>query len=216
MREIGVDTMVVSRDVDILWLTGFHGEASVAVVGPRSVSIVSDRRFEEELGRVSGVRACVRGAGVTMGEGIATVVGSKGVVGVQGEAMSAGMCERLAKLLGAKRMRLVGDVLGGLRAVKDAGEVRAIAKAVRLQEAALEEVLEQIEAGMTEREVAARLEYAMKARGAEGVSFATIAAAGANSSLPHARPGGAKVRRNGVLLIDWGAKVGGCTRAWRR
>ena len=70
-------------------------------------------------------------------------------------------------------------------------------------------LLPELRPSMAEQEVAAILEYEMRRRGADRTAFQTIAAAGANSSLPHARPGKAKTRKNTVLLIDWGAEVGG-------
>ena len=63
--------------------------------------------------------------------------------------------------------------------------------------------------GQTEMEMAARLEYEMKRRGASGPSFPTICAEGAGAAVPHAVPGKRKVRRGSAVLFDWGARVGG-------
>ena len=49
----------------------------------------------------------------------------------------------------------------------------------------------------------------MRLLGADGPSFPTIVAADANASLPHAIPGRRKVKKGGIVLIDWGAKWGG-------
>jgi Xaa-Pro aminopeptidase len=63
--------------------------------------------------------------------------------------------------------------------------------------------------GRRERDVAAELDYLMRQEGADGPSFDTIVAAGANAALPHHRAGGTRIRRDAVLLIDWGARVDG-------
>ncbi|HEX7010598.1 MAG TPA: M24 family metallopeptidase, partial [Phycisphaeraceae bacterium] len=51
--------------------------------------------------------------------------------------------------------------------------------------------------------------YQMRKLGADGPSFPTIVAADASASLPHAIPGPRKLRKNGIVLIDWGARWGG-------
>ncbi|MFN9971853.1 MAG: M24 family metallopeptidase, partial [Phycisphaerae bacterium] len=93
--------------------------------------------------------------------------------------------------------------------VKDAHEIDLIRRAVKIQEAALLEVLPTIEAGQTEQQIAARLESEMKARGSAVPSFDTIVGAKGNSALPHYRAGEMKVANNNVLLIDWGATYKG-------
>lgn len=60
-----------------------------------------------------------------------------------------------------------------------------------------------------EVEVAAYLEYRMRMLGADGASFPTIVAVDANAALPHAIPGRRRVKDKGIVLIDWGARVGG-------
>jgi len=66
-----------------------------------------------------------------------------------------------------------------------------------------------IRIGHTELEMAARLEYEMKRRGASGPSFPTICAEGPNGALPHAHPGSRKVKKGSAILFDWGAVVDG-------
>ena len=51
--------------------------------------------------------------------------------------------------------------------------------------------------------------FELRSRGASDSSFPVIVAAGANSSLPHYRPGETLVQRDQPLLIDWGALLQG-------
>jgi Xaa-Pro aminopeptidase len=62
-----------------------------------------------------------------------------------------------------------------------------------------------VRVGTSEREIAARLEYEMRKRGAEAAAFPTIVAEGPNAALPHAVAGERKVRKGSAVLIDWGA-----------
>jgi len=61
-----------------------------------------------------------------------------------------------------------------------------------------------LDLNMTEKEVAATLEFIMKKNGADGISFNTIAVSGKASSLPHGVPRNVKLEK-GFLTIDFGA-----------
>jgi len=91
---------------------------------------------------------------------------------------------------------------------KSPDEVEAIERAIAVQSAAMDAVLGDLRLGMTEGQVAARLIYEMRIRGAEGEAFEPIVASGPNASVIHHVPGEHPVGA-GVLLIDWGARVDG-------
>ena len=207
MRQRGLDALLLTSPPDIRYLTGFHGEESWAFLTPRSVVIVSDLRFQEELEGVRGSRVVMRAGPIA--EAAADALPSAGVVGIQAEHMSVATRAGLARLIGARRLRPTTGLVAGLRAIKDESEIAQIRKAVRVQERALLATLDLVEPGVREADIAAELEHRMKSLGAEGLAFDTIVAAGAHGSKPHYRPAGARVRAGKTLLIDWGAVVGG-------
>jgi Xaa-Pro aminopeptidase len=57
--------------------------------------------------------------------------------------------------------------------------------------------------------VAARLEFEMRALGAEQASFETICAVGPRGSLPHATAGETLLDAQQTVLLDWGARLAG-------
>lgn len=207
----GLDSLLVTYPRDIRYLTGFRGEDSVMLVGlSGKPTVISDSRYEEELREFGGRVSIVMRRGV-IGEAMVKVARAARVrrLGLQAEHMTVSTRAGLSKGMGAKRLRDTTGILRGLRAVKDASEIAALRRAIRLQEASLKAMLRTIRPGQTEAGVAARLEMDMRSRGAECVSFPSIVAAGANSSRPHYSPGSARVKKGAVLLIDWGACVGG-------
>ncbi len=96
-----------------------------------------------------------------------------------------------------------------LRAVKDDGEISLIRRAVEISDKAFLKLLPEIKVGMTEREIAARLEYYMALLGSEHPAFETISASGVRSSLPHGAPTDKKIGENELLTLDFGACFGG-------
>lgn len=223
-KKAGVTHLLVTNPKDVGYLTGFHGGDSYLLLaaggggggkGPRAV-IISDFRYAEELEGVAGwAEAFIRSGSMARGVGEQCKRLGVGRLGVQAEHLTlAGRGGLEAELKSVKLVETTG-LVAGLRLCKDAGEIAAIRAAVVIQEAALEAMLDRVgkvlmkEGSIDERSIAAILEYEMKTRGSSDPSFESIVAAGTNGSLPHYRPGAARLKRGGVLLLDWGAMVGG-------
>lgn len=98
-----------------------------------------------------------------------------------------------------------------LRMVKDEYEIEQLRAACRAADVALAALIEGggLRPGRSEKEVGRHLESLMLDHGADGISFETIVAAGANSAVPHHRPTGAILRSGDFVKLDFGAEVGG-------
>ncbi|HKW22766.1 MAG TPA: Xaa-Pro peptidase family protein [Ktedonobacterales bacterium] len=101
------------------------------------------------------------------------------------------------------------DMVQMVRAVKDAAEIATMRRAADVADQAFEQLLTEINVGMTEREIATLLEQHMIELGASGTSFSTIVACGPGGAQPHAVPTDRPVRPGEPLLIDFGCRVDG-------
>ena len=99
--------------------------------------------------------------------------------------------------------------LAELRMIKDADEIASLRQAIQISEDALRAALNQVQPGMSEREIAASLETGIKALGGEGLSFDTILHGGGNTALPHTGPLDYRIQYGDPLLIDFGAAFDG-------
>jgi len=102
-----------------------------------------------------------------------------------------------------------GALVEDLRRVKDAGEVDRVRSACAIADDAFQSLLPRLETGITERQFALELEFAMRERGASGNSFDPIIAAGPNGAKPHARPSDRVIGRNELVVCDFGCIVDG-------
>ena len=207
-----VSALLLTNPNDIRYLTGFAGDDSWALIlrRPGRSHILSDSRFEEEIGRCApqAVAHIRKGA---LAEELKKVTRRLRVrrLALQSDYLTVAQRRKIAGVLGARHLVDVEDGLIQQRAVKTAAEIALIRKALHIQEQAYERTLAWLKPGQTESQIAAYLEYQMRMLGADGPSFPTIVAADANASLPHAVPGPRKLRRGGSLLIDWGARYRG-------
>ena len=100
-------------------------------------------------------------------------------------------------------------LVNGLRAAKDQEEIELMVKAQEITDRAFREILTFIQPGMTEQEIAAKLQYDMLRFGAMRMSFDPIVASGPNGSRPHAIPGPRKIQRGEFVTMDFGCVYGG-------
>lgn len=97
------------------------------------------------------------------------------------------------------------NICGEARKLKTEGEIACIRRAQSITDACFAHILSYIRRGMTEREVAAEMEYFMKKHGATGLAFETIAVSGKKSALPHGTPGDDILSENAFFTMDFGA-----------
>jgi Xaa-Pro aminopeptidase len=205
--------MLVTSPEDVSYLTGFSGEDSWLLLAPRRAVLLTDGRFAQQARtECPDVEVAVRTG--PMAPALADAVRKlpRGGIVFQSEHVSVRTAELLTKALPRRRLDGQADLTTELRAIKSARELAAIRQAVRAAQRAFTAVLalgRGAWVGRTEREIAARLDYQMRLAGADGPSFPTIVAAGANAALPHYRPGNRAISANSTVLVDWGAQVEG-------
>jgi len=103
----------------------------------------------------------------------------------------------------------VSGVVEKLRTVKSPAEIEKIRQSVHLNELVFKEAYRNLTPGQTEKEVAIAIESTMMRKGAEGVAFPTIVAAGSNAAVPHAVPTDRVIKEGETIIIDMGLKLDG-------
>ena len=119
------------------------------------------------------------------------------------------MLERLRASLPGSEFVTADGVCDEARRIKDGFELERIKRAQSITDAAFAHILTVIKRGMTEKQVAAELEYFCRRSGADGMAFDTIAVSGLKSAYPHGVPGDEPLSDNAFITMDFGAKVDG-------
>ncbi|MBI5287031.1 MAG: aminopeptidase P family protein [Deltaproteobacteria bacterium] len=130
-------------------------------------------------------------------------------LGFEGKGMSYDYYLGLRKGLSARGLIPVSEGIDRLRAVKDPWEVEAIRKAIRISTKAFDVAKGAIAPGVRERDVTLKVEFDMKAHGAEGVPFDVIVVSGARAALPHGRAASKRIKRGDLVIVDMGATCNG-------
>jgi len=201
------DGILVTKPVNVTYLSGFTGEDSALLLAPGETILLTDPRFAEQAGQeTQGIRIVVRRKGLMAAASQVVRRAGLGRLAVEASALSMADGEELRKRLRGCEMVLTRGLVERLRMIKDRRELTAIRRAIRIAEEAFRRTVRELRRGMTERQAAARLERHMLELGAEGPAFPTIVAAGERASLPHARPTDRPMRGGEAVLFDWGAR----------
>lgn len=207
-----LDALLVTALPNIRYLTGFSGSSALLLVSALECVLFTDFRYEAQVADEVGDAATVRIEPTSLWAGLWPSVG--GLAGVERIGFeSAHLLHRdFARLLeqGSRwQWRPTSDLVEQLRAVKDAGEIGAIRRAVAMAEQALERTLAALRPGLTETAVAGMLEQHLREAGSEAFPFPSIVASGPRSALPHARAGSRSLELGDFVLLDFGAVADG-------
>ena len=96
-----------------------------------------------------------------------------------------------------------------LRRKKTEDEIAYMKKAAEIADEAFYQILNVIDEGMTEKEIAAHIDYFMALKGSEKPSFETICVAGVNTCMPHGVPSDYKLKKGDFITMDFGATFNG-------
>jgi len=232
LAEEGLDALYISGPVDDVfgkhsqnrrYVSGFTGSAGVALVMQERAILAADFRYTEQAGRESGphgfevfpakgrkkawIPALFKEAGLA-GKKVGV---SRADISYEGYLV---LEEAVREMPWALRPALgpASPIVEQLRKRKDAAELALLQEAVTIADRAFEQVEASLHEGMTEQDVARAVGEAVRAGGAESVSFETIVAGGAWAAMPHATPRPEPVRRGEALVVDMGAqRLGYCS-----
>jgi Xaa-Pro aminopeptidase len=112
----------------------------------------------------------------------------------------------LAKALrGKAQLKTQGNLVWELRKIKDPQEQERMRKAAKTTVAGMKAAYETIKPGVTEINVAAEIEYAMRKNKGYGTAFETIVASGTRSAYPHGGCADRKIQKGDLVVVDIGS-----------
>ena len=210
LKEKSIDGILITSVPNITYLTGFTGDSSRLMVSAKGAALLTDGRYTEQA-----ATECDKEIEIILwlqnkrygSETYSNVAEKFGIKTLAFESHISTFSEYDTLKNGLKNISLVplSSAVETLRQVKDSYEIEYLKRACEISDKALELTIPFIKEGITEIELAARLEFHMKTNGAENISFDTIVLSGAKTSLLHGKPGEKKLEKGDFVLFDFGA-----------
>ena len=210
LPEYGIDAMLVNSEPGEFYAVGFHGEGNVVVTAEKCFYFTDSRYIEAANNLITGAEIAMTGHSRNYRAMVQEVIDQCHIetLGFEESYLSVADYELWDKGLTA-RLVPAQKLVNSLRAAKDAEEIALMRKAQEITDRAFDEICKFIQPGMTEQEIAARLQYDMLRFGAEKMSFDPIVVSGPNGSLPHGIPSSKQVQKGEFITMDFGCKYGG-------
>ena len=203
----GLDAVLVSDAFNMRYFSGFTGGTGYLLITKKSKYLFTDSRYTTAAKAQAPDYVVVEvDAGRDYCKEINIVIAKEKLetLGFEAKKVTYSEYASLKERLTIKELVALGGELAALRRIKTKEEIDRMRQAEHIGDIAFEEVLQYIRPGVTEIEIAAKLEYSMKLNGAEKLSFETIVAAGKNSSKPHAEPGEYRIAKGDFVTMDFG------------
>ncbi|NBB99779.1 MAG: M24 family metallopeptidase [Bacteroidetes bacterium] len=216
LKEHDADAALISFLPDIRWACGFTGSNGLLFVRRAAEAagleahFVTDGRYtvqaQEEV-----TEATVHVPGYQLFPYLVKEGFFDGIERLLFQADHVSVAQRDTWAGQTADVRWIGaqEILTRAVAQKTAQEIEHIRAAQLITEEVFSFLLQHIQPGVTEREVAAQIVYQHINRGADKLSFDPIVAAGPRGALPHARPTDRPIASGELVVIDMGCFLNG-------
>ncbi|MTH53151.1 M24 family metallopeptidase [Bacillus mangrovi] len=128
---------------------------------------------------------------------------------IESELLSYARAEAFRNISGSPRLVSAEEKMNELRVVKDQKEISIMEKAAALADFGVETGVAALREGVSEMDVLAKIEYELKRKGAQAMSFSTMVLFGKKSGQPHGNPGTAVLKKGDLVLFDLGVVLDG-------
>lgn len=211
------DMVLIDSPWNLYYYTGFTGGEAMLVMPVGSdnpdgdIRIITDSRYYEQVEKECPDIELVRLENTTyikVLEGLFEDLSGKDSntesrIAIEG-SMNLSRYLKLTEIAGKNSLVVESDTINECRMVKDEGELELIRRAEAIGDEAFTHILDVIKPGISEKEISLELEFYMKKQGASKLSFDTIVASGANSSMPHAQVTDKKIENGDFVTMDFG------------
>lgn len=220
-----IDALLITKPENITYILGFkiESETSILIPGPEFNKAPSEvlvflnaleyDRAKAEIEQNPELRKQIKPIRIPLKEPnfIAKTIQEFKIttLGFEDEFVNVKTYNEWRNLLEDIKLEGSSEVLMDARLRKTEQEIEYIKKAAEFGIIGFNTIYEECKAGMTEKELAARAEYAMRKAGSEGRSFDTIVASGKNSAYPHVTTSDKKVAKGDLIIVDIGATFHG-------
>lgn len=204
LKDNNVDAILITNMYNIRYLANFTGSTGQILITNEDAYFITDFRYTEQAAAEAVGFQIVKNEGIIYEE-VARLVEENQIKRLAFEETNVtyAVFKQLEELVKTNLVPLSGTV-EKIREVKSEEEIATIQKAIEITEKAYDYILGFVKVGMTEIELANKLDFYMRELGASGVSFDTIVASGARSALPHGVASDKVIEEGDMVTIDFG------------
>ena len=205
LKEQNIEAFLVTKNENVRYLSQFTGTSGKLLITQNDSIFITDFRYLDQA--ASQTDGCViKEISSNFFEGFAELIKRKKIKNLSFESQDLNFktYQKLKDKLELDSLNPVESLVENLRMIKDQTEMQKIKKAVEIADQGFQFLLDFIEAGKTEREIALELEFFMKRNGGEANAFDFIVASGKRGAMPHGVASNKTINKGELVTIDFG------------
>lgn len=197
-----IDGLLITDENNIFYLTGFKSSSAMMLISENKSYLFTDSRYEIAANNIK-----IPNLKIKINESIFSLINDLKIskLGFENLSIKYYLYEILKKHNNIFKLIGIDNAILKIRSIKTDSEIDRIKEAYKISEKAFKNIY----FNGSEKDIAASINYSMILHGAEKEAFDTIVSFKENSAIPHHYPGDIKVKGNGFLKIDFGAKYKG-------
>ena len=209
LKKEEMDAILVTSPYNLRYVSNFTGTTGLAVITQEEGFFITDFRYTKQATDQAKEFEIIRNNGPIFDE-VKKIVEDKNIIslGFEDAYVSFRNYDELDSMLESDLVAASG-IIEELREVKDESEIAIMKKACEIADAGFNYILDYIKPGVSEIEIANKLDFHMRELGATGVSFETIVASGYRSAMPHGVASDKLIEQGDFVTLDFGCYYNG-------
>lgn len=216
--DLNLDAFLVSNFYNILYLTGFktlttNEREGFLLITKEKIYLFTDARYIDEnsnvKSQISKLEIKLIEPNNSLFDHLQEIIEQDKILtlGFEREDIKFDEYQRLKEKFATLTLQPAERLIVRIREIKDEGEIKKIQKACEITDQCLTDIIKTIKLGITEKEIAFKIEMWIKEKGND-LAFDPIVAINENAAIPHynTKTGSGTVQNSSIILIDFGAK----------
>ncbi len=212
MEDLKLDAVVVTHRPNIRYLTNFSGSFAAFFILKDSLHFVTDDRYEEqiktELYPLPNLQTYISRDPWQTAVDKKIIKGVK-FLGFEADRMPYSEAVNNRNIIRPVKFKPEDMLVERYTQPKAPEELAFIQKAAEISEKVFTKILKMIKPGVTERDIAIEISYIGRKLGSEGDPFDIIVVSGPRGSLIHGKPSDRQIKKNDIIILDFGCIVSG-------
>lgn len=203
--EHQIDGILITSKYNRKYITGFTGSSGVALITKDNAYFITDFRYVEQAEKEAQQFRIIEHEGSIIEE-VANICTKEDIkkLGFEQDYLSYSLWTQYKQSISAELVP-ISNMIERIRMIKTEEEIAIIKEAANIADAAFKHILDYIQPGVAEIDIANELEFFMRRSGATSSSFDMIVASGWRSALPHGVASEKLIEPGEFVTLDFGA-----------
>lgn len=211
LNENNIEGFFISRPQNVRYVSKYTGDDSYLLITRNANFFITDPRYTEQAGQECPDYTIVnwREQGRTVAGAVKLIVENLKLknFAFESDFVTHNVYNELQKT-NAETIPLIG-VIEKFRSVKTPEEIYNLRAACQIADRAFERIIKDIRVGVTEKELASKLQHYMVMEGSDTKPYGNILISGKRTSLLHGIPSNKTVEYGDFVLMDYGCQFNG-------